>query len=146
MILDSCANFEKYAPHIPHLPEALACLAAHRDAAAPARFDFPGGYVLLQEGTTRPPEGDLEAHRAYLDVQVLMGGRETVFWADTAELTVTEAYDEAKDAAMYAGPASAVEVRAGMFYVCWPHDAHKPCRSAGEPSAYRKAVIKLAVD
>ena len=144
MIFDSCSRLASYAPHIPHLADGLACLEAHRSDAAPARYDFPGGYLLLQEGMTRPAEGEFEAHRAYLDVQVMLEGGETVFWADTASLTETEAYSREKDAAMYAGQGVPIEIRPGTFYICWPHDGHKPGRGAG--AAYRKAIIKLALE
>ena len=146
MIIDSLTRIEMYAPLVPHLLDGIACLRAHQDDAAPARYDFPGGYLLLQEGMTCPAEGDFEAHRAYLDVQVMLAGCETVFWADRADLTEAAAYIREKDAAMYAGQGIPIDVKAGMFYICWPHDAHKPGRGMGEPCAYRKAIMKLAVE
>lgn len=147
MIIDSLEKLELYAPYIPHLTRGLACLKAHREDAAPARYDFPGGYMMLQEGTTRPVEdGDYEAHRVYLDVQVLLEGSETVVWADTETLEETIPYDGVKDKVMYAGPGSVLEVKPGMCYLCWPHDAHKACRCSGTPGWFRKAVIKLSLD
>lgn len=144
MIVDSLGKMREYTPHIPHLAEGLACLEAHREEAAPARYEFPGGYMMLQQGTTRPTEdGDYEAHRVYLDVQVLLEGSETVVWADAETLTETVPYDAGKDKVMYAGPGSILEVKPGMCYLCWPHDAHKACRCIGEPGTFRKAVIKL---
>lgn len=146
MIVDTLRKLEKYAPHISHLAEGLACLEAHRGDPAPARYEFPGGYMMLQEGTTRPTaDGDYEAHRIYLDVQVLLEGHETVVWADLDSLEETVPYDGGKDKAMYAGPGSVLEVAPGMCYLCWPHDAHKACRCSGEPGPFRKAVIKLAL-
>jgi len=144
MIVESLEKLRAYAPHIPHLSEGLACLADHKEDAAPARYGFPGGFMMLQEGTTRPVEdGDYEAHKAYLDVQVLLDGGETVVWADAAALTETMPYDADKDKVMYAGPGSILEVKPGMCCLCWPHDAHKACRCSGEPGTFRKAVIKL---
>lgn len=144
MVVESLTMLEKYVPHIPHLAEGLACLTAHRGDAAPARFEFPGGFMLLQEGTTRSvDEGDYEAHRVYLDVQVLLEGSETVVWADAATLAETVPYDAVKDKVMYAGPGGILEIKPGMCYLCWPHDAHKACRCTGQPGPFRKAVIKL---
>lgn len=147
MIVESLEKLGLYAPHIPHLADGLACLAAHRDDPAPARYEFSGGYMMLQEGSTRPvDDGDYEAHRAYLDVQVSLSGGETVIWADIDTLTPTVPYDSAKDKIMLAGPGVPVRIDPGMCYVCWPHDAHKACRCLAEPGPFRKAVIKLAIE
>lgn len=147
MLIEMLDRMEEHCAAIPHLADGLRCLAEHKSDTAPARISFPGGYMMLQQGTTKPTaEGDYEAHKAYLDVQVLLEGCETVIWADTAGLAETVAYDTDKDKVMYAGCGSAVQIRPGMCYVCWPHDAHKACRHTTEPEEYKKAVIKLKID
>lgn len=147
MLIEMLERLDQYSPVIAHLEDGLHCLKAHKDDAAPTRISFPGGFMMLQQGTTKSAEeGDYEAHKAYLDVQVLLEGNETVIWADTANLTETVPYDEEKDKVMYTGSGSAVEIRPGMCYFCWPHDAHKACRHQDQAAAYRKAVIKLKID
>lgn len=129
---------------LPHLEDALICLAEHKDSPAPARFDFPGGYLMLQEGDTKGvDEGDYEAHQRYLDVQVLLEGEETVMWCDISALQPSVAYDPEKDKAMYAGEGCSMTLQPGTCYVCWPEDGHKACRHIGQSTHYRKAVIKL---
>lgn len=146
MLIEKKERLTQYTSEIPYLAEGLKCLEAHKNDAAPSRVTFTGGFMMLQEGITKDMDaGDYEAHRKYLDVQVLLQGDETVVWADIADLTETEAYNSDTDKAMYAGEGSAVGIRPGMCYICWPHDAHKACRHAAQPAQYRKAVIKLEI-
>ncbi|MGC6176905.1 YhcH/YjgK/YiaL family protein [Lacrimispora sp. 38-1] len=144
MLIQSLQRLSSDSSWLPHLKDALICLDEHKDTPAPARFDFPGGYLLLQEGiTTGVDEGDYEAHRCYLDVQVLLEGTETMVWSDISNLQLSDPYDPEKDKAMYVGEGCAVTLQSGTCYVCWPEDGHKACRNTGQPTYYRKAVIKL---
>ena len=146
MILDKLSRIDMYRPLLPHLDEALTCLERIRDAA-PGRYEYSGGFILIQEGTTKPlSAGDFEAHRKYLDVQVLLSGVETVAWADLDELACNEVYDEGKDRGMYAGEGCPVKIWPGMFYACFPKDAHKACGHLDAPTSFRKAVIKLRLE
>lgn len=144
MLIQSLERLGGNLAGLPHLEEALTCLAKHKDEAAPARFDFPGGYLMLQEGVTKEvEEGDYEAHHRYLDVQVLLEGEETLVWSDISTLILSVPYDQEKDKAMYTGEGCSMILRPGTCYVCWPEDGHKACRHTGQPTYYRKAVIKL---
>ena len=147
MILDTMRHIRDYAPLLPHLDAALACLDTLKDAA-PGRYEYDGGFILIQEGETAPlAAGDFEAHRKYLDVQILLAGEERIAWAELDTLCCTEAYDGQKDRGMYAGEGCAVAILPQMFYVCYPHDAHKACGHTGDtPTRFRKAVVKLRLD
>lgn len=47
------------------------------------RYEFDGGYFMVQKGTTRPlEEGTFEAHRRYIDVQIVVEGSEELAWED----------------------------------------------------------------
>lgn len=143
MLIEMVSRMGRYTEQIAHLEAGLACLEQHR-CDAPGRFEFTGGFVLIQKGVTHSAaEGDYEAHRNYLDVQVLLEGAETVVWASAGTLKQTEEYDAAKDKGMYTGEGSLVEIRPGMCYLCWPDDAHKACCHISHSTPYRKAVIKL---
>lgn len=146
MLIQNLEQLRKNSAWLPHLEDALICLARNEDTPAPARFDFPGGYMMLQEGMTRDiVEGDFEAHRNYLDVQVLLEGIESVEWNDISRLQLSVPYDQEKDKVMYAGRGARITFDSGTCYVCWPEDGHKACRHIGQPIHYRKAIIKLAL-
>ena len=102
---------------------------------------------LVQEGKTKPlDEGDFEAHRKYIDVQIILQGREEIAWADLGTLKTTEAYDEQKDKEMLGGEAEyTAMINAGTFWVALPQDAHKACKHTAAPSTYKKVVMKLPV-
>lgn len=144
MLIQSLERLKADTARFPHLEDALTCLAEHKNVPAPARFDFPGGYLMLQEGITKGiDEGDYEAHRCYLDIQVLLEGTETVVWGDISTLRPSVPYDPEKDKAMYAGEGCSMTLRPGTCYIFWPEDGHKACRHIGRPAQCRKAVIKL---
>lgn len=146
MLIQRLERLMADSARLPHLEDALTCLAEHRDAPAPARFDFPGGYLMLQEGVTIAlDEGDYEAHRRYLDVQVLLEGTETVVWSDISALRPSVPYDPEKDKTMFTGEGCNMTLLPGTCYVCWPEDGHKACRHTEQPAHYRKAVIKLTL-
>lgn len=146
MILDRWENLEQYAPLVPHLHEALAfCRGAMQLPAG--RYAFDGGFVMIQEGTTVGPasEGDFEAHRTYIDIQVLLEGAEVVSWADIAALENVRPYQP--DAWFFRGRAAAdIPLAPGMACILFPHDGHKACRHLQTPSHYRKFVIKCPVE
>lgn len=146
MVIDQLARIEEYVSVIPHLKEALTCLEKNRDAV-PGRYEFPGGFILIQEGTTSPIEsGDFEAHRKFLDVQILLEGAETIAWADIDDLVVSVPYSEQADRSNHSGSGCPIPIRPGMFYICTPHDAHKACCHVETPTHFRKAVAKLRLD
>ena len=146
MILDTLANIGEYAALLPHLDEALACLEQIK-GSAPGRYEYESGFVLIQEGETTPiRQGDFEAHRKYLDVQILLDGAETIAWAELSSLRCTEAYDADRDRGMYAGDGMLVDIHPGEFYVCFPHDGHKACGHREAAARFRKAVVKLPAE
>ena len=145
MIFDSIAYLEQYRGKIPCVDGILAFLDK-ADQLKEGRYDFDGGFVLVQEGTTRPPEqAQFEAHDA--DLQLICRGGERVEWADRAALPEAVAYDADKDIAFFHGSGVAFDLMPGMFYAVFPHDAHKPgCHMGGErPVTYRKLVFKFKV-
>ena len=92
MILDRFENLMKYEALIPNLANALEFCKKAGDLA-PGRYEFEGGFMLIQEGETAatPEEGNFEAHKEYIDVQVLVEGAEVMAWADLAGLELARA-------------------------------------------------------
>ena len=147
MIIDRCEHFENYSQLLKGLDGALTALKDLGSDPAVGRYEFEGGYLMIQEGKTRSvDDGDFEAHRKYLDVQVVLKGAEVVAWSDKAGLSESAPYDSDKDKIMFTGkPEHTNCIKEGMFWVAFPHDAHKACRDLGEGYSYKKAVIKLPV-
>ena len=137
------------ATHLPTLPSAALdfLLSAHADTPC-GRYEFGDTcYVNVMSIETSAELGAMEAHREYIDVQVLLDGQETIFCADTDTLALVTPYDPKIDAAFYALPSDALPVAycTGEAVVLFPRDAHLPGRATGAPMTVKKAVLKLRV-
>ncbi|MBP3893281.1 MAG: YhcH/YjgK/YiaL family protein [Atopobiaceae bacterium] len=146
MIVDSIEHIRDYEALLPGIGAGMDFVEGHEGLEV-GRYTFEGGYLMVQEGVTTPlDEGTYEAHRNYIDVQILLEGGEEVAWADRDSLDVVIAYDESKDAERLDGPRGhSMLVEEGMFWAALPHDAHRPCAHSSYPHGYRKIVMKLPV-
>ncbi len=144
MILDNIRRLGGCS--LPHLAQAMECLERVKDAP-PGRYEFSGGFLMIQEGTTNPiGTGCFEAHRKYLDVQLLLRGAETILWAPLEAVSPAGAYDPQADRSAHTGAGAPIPIAPGTFYVCFPQDAHQCCLHTAAPTSYRKAVIKLRLE
>ena len=141
----------KSSQSVQGLERAFEYLARADLATLPlGRTDIEGDdvYVMMSEGETRPPEQvKFEAHRRYIDIQLVVQGQEAIGVAPAASLTTVEPYDPAKDIEFFAVPprSETLELRAGDFAVFAPADAHRPSLHLEGPHVSRKAVVKVSV-
>ncbi len=62
MIIDRCEHFENYSQLLKGLDGALTALKDLGSDPAVGRYEFEGGYLMIQEGKTRSvDDGDFEA-------------------------------------------------------------------------------------
>lgn len=144
MIVDKFCNIRYYEKLLPNLEQGLRMIESMKEYEE-GRYEFEGGYFLVQKGSTSPmEEGEFEVHRRYLDVQIILEGCEEVGWAYLDDLTTTKEYNPEKDAEFLKGSTDhPVTVTAGMFYAVFPKDGHMPCRHTEKPHEYKKIVMKL---
>jgi YhcH/YjgK/YiaL family protein len=139
------------APGIKGLERPFEYLARTDLAALPlGRTDISGDdvYIMVSEAETRPPEQvKFEAHRRYIDIQLVVRGQEAIGVAPAAALVTAEPYDAAKDIEFFATPreSATLALRAGDFAVFAPGDAHRPSLHLDGPHVSRKAVVKVSV-
>ncbi len=114
-------------------------------------------YHTIQRYTTKPlNEGNLEAHREYIDIQFLLEGVEILGYAPLKGLATAEVYNPQKDIAFFNTPEDITKVKLepGLFCILFPDDAHLPgryevspaggpCRQLAGPTNVRKVVIKI---
>jgi len=107
-----------------------------------------GVFALEQAYEAKPPaEGKWEAHERYIDVQVVISGRELMGVIESAGLKLTEDYRAERDL-MFFGPASGgstLRVGPGGVAVFFPADGHMPSLADGAPEVVRKTVVKVPV-
>lgn len=138
-------------PGIQGLERAFEYLARTDLAALPlGRTTVEGDdvYVIVSEAETKPPEQvRFEAHRRYIDIQLVVRGQEAIGVAPVASLVTVEAYDEAKDIEFFAVPkdSTTLALHAGDFAVFVPGDGHRPSLHLDGPHVSRKAVVKVSV-
>lgn len=150
MIADTLERLADYSGSVPGLGRVIEFLGStDLGSLGIGRHAIDGEriYLLIQEYATKPAaEKKWEAHRAYVDLQIVVSGRESMGYAPVGRLDPAQAYNAEKDVAFYddgGRPESEILVGAGGFCVFFPTDAHRPgCHAAGE-SAVRKAVVKL---
>ena len=105
-------------------------------------------YYTIQRYTTKPlNEGNLEAHRKYIDIQFLLEGVEILGYAPLKGLTTAEVYNPQKDIAFFNTPKEITKVKLepGLFCILFPDDAHLPCRQLAGPAEVRKVIIKIQI-
>ncbi|MGD9641845.1 MAG: YhcH/YjgK/YiaL family protein [Elusimicrobiales bacterium] len=151
MIAVPLALADRQVPALPGLALALAWLRRPETAALPdGRYELDGErvFAMVQRYETLAGEPRFEAHRRYADVQYLAAGSEIIAAAPLAALSVTEAYDAARDicfGAVPAGRASRLTLAAGELAILYPEDAHAPRLAAGAPAAVTKIVVKVEI-
>jgi biofilm protein TabA len=148
VILDDLKHAERYYNLHPGFREGFEFLTqANLQARENGKYELRGEHLfaLINRDPGRGHEGArLEAHRKYIDIQLLVDGSEEIGWRPTAECRqVTDPYDTTRDIMFFADPPETwIRLPVGKFMVFWPEDAHAPLASRGENV---KAVIKVAV-
>ncbi len=144
MIVDKVCNISKYCKLIPNLKIGLESI---KDAEQKeiGKYIFDGGYFLIQEGQTKLLEDGLfETHKRYIDVQIILSGKEEIAWLPLDELTAENEYDEQADKQKFTGPKlHHMSITEGMFWIAFPWDGHQALAHVCDANDYRKIVLKL---
>ena len=148
MILAKLTEADRYAALHPLFARAFDFLRnTDLKALAPGKHALQGeqlfAIVEACAGRTRS-EAQLECHRRYIDIQLVLEGVDEMGWKSVAEcVDPATDYDNARDIRFFNdAPASWITTPPGSFCLFFPDDAHAPLVSAG---AIRKVVVKIAV-
>ena len=146
MILDTLNNWKKYNFESPSFQRAFEYLQTLDLNLPDGKYVIDGENVfcMLQNYETAPLEGhEFEAHRDYADIQYVISGLESIFWAPTPQLTITKPYKpDIEFYSLIPAPTELV-LAPGQFCVLYPQDAHAPCIMHKTPAKVRKAVVKV---
>ncbi len=84
----------------------------------------------------------LEVHRDYIDVHILLEGKERIGWKALEDVTdLKQAYQKEGDCALYSDtPTSFVDLLPGQFLIVFPEDPHAPVIGEGK---IRKLIGKV---
>jgi YhcH/YjgK/YiaL family protein len=148
MILSSLSQSERYTALHPLFQRAFDYI---RDtdffAMAPGRYNIVGDdlIVIVEQVAAKTKEmAKLEAHRRYIDIQLVLEGDETMGWKPLADcLNPVSEHSMEKDIRFFHdAPASYVAVPPDHFCIFFPEDAHAPLVGTG---TIRKVIFKVAV-
>jgi len=149
MIVDTLENSHAYESLHPLFKTAFDFLRHPDIAATPdGRIELKGDtlFAIIQSYETKPiHEGKLEAHKNYIDIQMILEGEEFMGYAPLKNQAVAKAFDAEKDIGFYDGEAWFTLYRKGMFAVFFPQDAHLPSRFTDKSGHVKKIVVKIAV-
>ena len=105
--------------------------------------------IVMSYETCAPETAELEAHRKYLDIQVVITGEEVIGWRQADELEIEKPYDGVKDVELYKHPKQGllrVDLFPGNFMALFPHDAHMPSLMTKQgPVFTKKVVVKVGM-
>ena len=150
MIYDDIVNISKYPQIDMKVAEFVGGLTPNNPLGRVYLSDDGLTYANIDEYTTKKhPDCRLEAHKKYIDIQLLLEGVEELDYVGVEGLAVCEEYDAARDV-MFFSPCehvlNKVVLRPGKFVLLYPHEAHQPQMAyKNEPSYVKKVVIKIPV-
>lgn len=149
MIFSTLAVSSRYASLHPLFPRAFDYI---RDTDLKALT--PGVHQIIDKqlfviveaanGRTRA-EAKLEAHRKYIDIQLVLEGVDEMGWKPLSDCyQPIDEHNVERDIRFFNDePAAWIAVPPEHFCIFFPEDAHAPLVSSGP---IRKAIFKIAVD
>jgi YhcH/YjgK/YiaL family protein len=149
MIFSNISQADRYANLHSLLPQAFAYISnTDLFALTPGRYNIIGeDLIAIVEhlpGRTREM-AKLEAHRRYIDIQMVVDGIEEMGWKPLADCynPVSEHSMEKDIRFFHDAAASWISTPPDHFCIFFPEDAHAPLVSNGQ---LRKVIFKLAVN
>ena len=150
MIYDRLENLNDYASIDPEawalVEEFLASCAEKTPEIGRHELDGKRVYVGVQSYNTHL-DGDgvkLETHCNYIDIQLLLAGKEHIIYRDVEDAECLSEYNPEKDVAFFSKPDAglALPLEVGNFAVFMPGEGHAP--GIGDPdNTVIKAVVKI---
>ena len=155
MIYDKIESMGRYTAD-EAMKEGLALLQRLYAEALQGHYPTPGrielshgGHVNIDRYTTkRVNPASYEAHQRYIDIQMLLAGRECIRVHDIEDLAVTTPYDTDRDVTFLTpseGDTHCTELLLGdgHFAVLYPNEAHEPQLCVAAPEEVIKMVAKI---
>lgn len=114
------------------------------------KTELAGGLYVVEQAyeTKARPDGFFEAHKKYIDVQVVLEGTEVMEMGDATRMRIRDAYNPDRDLVVYedSPDACVLKMAPGLGAIFFPVDVHMPSLRAGaQPVLVRKAVVKVPV-
>lgn len=148
MILSNLQNTERIEQLHPLFKEVFDYIKSHDLLHAECgKIELKGDELFINNAnpTLIAEERQvLELHRKYIDIQILLEGKERMGWKAIEDLKEeVQPYNEDKDCALYADRSTSfVDLVPGQFAIFFPEDAHAPIIGEGK---VRKLIAKVRI-
>lgn len=143
MITDNIKNLKNYNV----VPETVLNFLMNLPSNAGHYEIDDKNFANIDIYNTKPLENcKFEAHKKYIDIQMLLEGAEELDYISVDGLKVSEAYDEKRDVMFFENPEKTpdtLQLEPYKFALIYPHEAHRP--QMGNGQHIKKVVVKIAV-
>ena len=130
-------------------PSAYDFIVNKADGVAVGKYELESGaYVSVQEYTTKArSEAKYEAHKKFIDIQLILSGRELIAVTPIEKMEIKDEYNETKDVMFFHHNDECTDyvLETGDFLILYPQDVHMPGVCVNERSLVRKIVVKVPV-
>ena len=145
MITDSLENIFQYREISESIKNFLLSLDENSETG---HYETDGkSYANIDVYTTKPfDECRFEAHKKYIDIQMILRGNERLECTSIEGLEISQKYDKSRDVMFFADgpkPADSIQLEPRKFVLIYPHEAHKPQICIGSPREVKKVVVKI---
>lgn len=146
-------NISKYSHLIPFIKEIESYLKENDIfSLSGGKYEIAGdsAFILIQEYFTKPGNEKLwESHKKYIDIQIVLDGKEYMGYSPVNFLKIKDPYNEENDIIFYENDSKEhgyVMTQKDHFCVFFPEDGHKPGIHVSEIYKVKKAVIKVSIN
>lgn len=145
MIYDSLKYIDNYKD-LGQVYHALKFLAATDFSQHElGRFELNENCYYMVQAYDTVPKTVSEAHKKYIDIQLLVAGEEVIGVASIdCQKELVEEKPE-KDCWLYRCDTIPVTLQPGQFMILYPNDLHMPGATLGAPVSCRKVVVKVKI-
>ncbi|MBM6889251.1 YhcH/YjgK/YiaL family protein [Bacteroides caecigallinarum] len=146
MIVTNLNNTERIEALHPLFKKLFDYVKTHDILNTPCgRIDIDGDNLYINNVNPEciPAEKQvLEVHRDYIDVQILLQGKETIGWKALEDSKAEiKPYEKEGDCALYSDiPTTWIHLVPGQMAIFFPEDAHAPVIGEGK---IRKMIAKV---
>jgi len=145
MIVDCLSRFNAYLKLHKNFPKVLDFLKKNSlNTLEEGRYLILGEEIFLSINHYKTQaDKDFEAHKRYIDIQMVLEGSEYIEWCPLSKTQVKTIYDNDKDITFLSGIGQKFEATPNLFFIFFPEDAHKPGLPIHTPEHVKKAVFKI---
>lgn len=147
MIIDKIENAHLYYSISSDVEECLKYLeskAYPTEVTARYKVGEKTSFNVSKYISNDPAKREWEAHEHCLDLQFVISGTESIYYANRSQMTYT-GKEEGKDHLCYEGEGSMLKLQAGYFCILFPDDVHKTKTLWQNPCEILKGVFKIKI-